>query len=86
MIINSTLRLGVGRRGGGGRGGYRITDLGGIGGLSSHHCSSHPGGVNGILQFEFTEVKGELPSPLGTFSPSMNAGYSIYKIIGDCEV
>ena len=28
---------------------YSITDLGGIGGQSSHHCSSHPGGVNEIL-------------------------------------
>ena len=59
MIINSTLGLGVGRRGAG----YGITDLGGIGGLSSDHCSSHPGGVNEILQSEFTEVKGELPLP-----------------------
>ena len=61
MIINSTLGLGVGGWEEGG--GYGITDLGGIGGLSSHHCSSHPGGVNEILQPEFTEVKGELPPP-----------------------
>ena len=48
--INSTLGLGVGSAGTGGGGGVKtLGEAGKIGELSSHHCSSHSGGLTGIL-------------------------------------